>query len=286
MSSPGPDRPGIVRRFVASDGYRLAFRYYQASQPKSTIVAIHGIQSHSGWYGYSSQRLADAGYSVYFPDRRGSGENGTARGHAPSAERLINDVRQFARFVKEESKTTPSLLGLSWGGKLALVSAAGSPELFANLALLYPGLCARIKPNWWQQRLLKLIATAPRSRKRVRIPGLTESLFTRQSEWQQFIRNDHLSLRYASLAFLHASVVLDERVEVASQTMCLPSLLMLAGRDQIIDNSATRNLVRHFAGSDHTIREYEDASHTLEFEPTRAAIFTDLIDWLDAHSSK
>jgi len=281
--SIGTDIPaGQLRWFVASDGYRLAFRHYPATTaPAGTIVALHGIQSHSAWYGRTSQQLAGAGYEVFFLDRRGSGENGTQRGHAPHADRLLNDVRQFAGFVSRETQTQPTLLGLSWGGKLAFVAAGRMPELFANLVLLYPGLRARFGPNWFQRKLLKAISNSRRAKKRIRIPHLTASLFTDDPDWQQFIRDDHLALQYASLAFLHASVTLDEEVATAAKNLAMPMRVLLAGGDRIINNIDTRELVRQCSNSERSVVEYAGAAHTLEFEPNRAAIVDDLIKWLD-----
>lgn len=272
---------GTLRRFVASDGYRLAYRHFPAPHRRGVIVSLHGIQSHSGWYGHTCTQLAAAGYEVFFLDRRGSGENGTERGHAPHADRLINDVRQFASFVVRETNLKPTLLGLSWGGKLAFAAASRMPTMLTNLVLLYPGLCARFGPNWFQRKLLRAVAGSPRAKKRIRIPHLTESLFTKDPAWQQFIRDDYLAISHASLAFLHASVTLDGQVATAANKLALPMLIQLAGQDRIINNVDTRELVRHCANSDGTVVEYDNAAHTLEFEPNRAAIVADLIEWLN-----
>ena len=56
--------------------------------PRGYVVALHGIQSHSGWYEYSSGRMCEAGFEVRFLDRRGSGENTEDRGHAVHPDRL------------------------------------------------------------------------------------------------------------------------------------------------------------------------------------------------------
>ncbi len=37
----------------------------EISAAKAIIVAAHGIQSHSGWYYFSSSVLAEHGYDVY-----------------------------------------------------------------------------------------------------------------------------------------------------------------------------------------------------------------------------
>ena len=72
--------PPQFEHIVASDGYRLFARHWRPNgQPRGFVVALHGIQSHSGWYEYSSGRLCEAGYDVLFLDRRGSGRNFSRR---------------------------------------------------------------------------------------------------------------------------------------------------------------------------------------------------------------
>lgn len=270
--------------FIASDGYRLAFRRYRpARPPRGAVVALHGIQSHSGWYGFSCDRIRQAGYEVFFPDRRGSGENGTQRGHTPAAGRLINDVAQFLRFVQADTACLPTLWGMSWGGKLAVTTAAQHQNLMQNLVLSYPGLCPRVRPAWWQRAVLNVASRTRRAHKRLPIPLSDPALFTDSTRWQTFIRSDPLALHRVSAAFLHASVVLDRSIPAAARRIDAPTLTMLSGQDRIIDNEATKVLIRQFPCSDRTIHEYPDARHTLEFETNREEIVSELILWLNAH---
>ena len=56
-------------------------------------------------------------------------------------------------------------------------------------------------------------------------------------------------------------------------------LLLLAGRDRIIDNDQTRRFVERFAGPKEIV-EYPEAHHTLEFEPDPERHIRDLVRWL------
>lgn len=275
-----------VQTFVTSDGYQFRYRHWLATGPKGYVVALHGIQSNSGWYAYSSRRLCEAGFDVRFLDRRGSGLNEADRGHAVHPDRLVNDVVQFlCRVRHERDRESPQspiiLMGVSWGGKLAAVVAGRRPELCEGLALLYPGLTPRIRPSWWQRLLLKLAMRTGRQRRLAAIPLDDPELFTAQSEWQQFIRNDERSLHEATVGFLAASVALDAELPSLVANIHCPMLLMLAGRDRIIDNDATKQLFDRFGSADRRLLVYEDAAHTLEFEPNRESIVDDLIDWLN-----
>ena len=61
----------------------------------------------------------------------------------------------------------------------------------------------------------------------------------------------------------------------------MPVLLLLAGRDRIIDNDRTRRFVNRFASADKEVIEYPEAHHTLEFEPESGKFVDDLRRWLE-----
>jgi alpha-beta hydrolase superfamily lysophospholipase len=174
---------------------------------------------------------------------------------------------------------------MSWGGKLATVAAARRPDLFDGLALLYPGLCARVRATWLQNLQLTLADWLCVRRKRVPIPLDDPALFTGQPEWQEYVRHDPLALHEVTVSFLLANRALDRLLPQCPAEIRQPVLLMLAGADRIIDNAGTRAYVERFATPDRMVIEYPHACHTLEFEPDRERIFDDLLNWLRRVSS-
>src|ERR1700733_15329567 len=128
----------LVRSFVASDGYPLHVRIWPAeAKPHGQVVVLHGVQSHGGWYHGLGRSLAAAGYTVSFPDRRGSGANAIDRGHTPTARRLNLDLAEWVRSLHgEDSRMPVALAGISWGGKLAMIAAARNPKLVDAVALI------------------------------------------------------------------------------------------------------------------------------------------------------
>jgi acylglycerol lipase len=273
--------------FTTSDGYELAYRLWRpAGPPRAVVVALHGIQSHSGWYGYSSTRLAEAGYTVAYLDRRGSGMNGAFRGDAPHADRLINDVVQFTQHLSRIGLDGRAriLSAVSWGGKLAAAVASQRPELFDGLVLLAPGLCPHVRANAVQRAALRFGNATGAERRAVSIPLNDAELFTDVPAFQAFIRNDPLALRHVTVRFLQASREIDERFRRDVAAVRCPVLLMLAGRDRIVDNLATRRLVASFGSPAICIRSYPEACHTFEFDRQRHVILEDLVEWLRSHS--
>jgi alpha-beta hydrolase superfamily lysophospholipase len=268
--------------FLASDGYRLHYRRWVPPAPvRGRIVAVHGIQSHSGWYGWSCAQLARHGWDVWFADRRGSGMNEERRGHAPPARRLIDDVAELLHHVSAESPAVPTvLLSMSWGGKLALAVAAEQAARLAGLALLYPGLRPRVRPSWLQDVLLSWCRGRGYVNGLMPVPLDDPALFTSDPAYQERLRHDPLALHQVTRGFIMASRDLDALIESAPPAITCPIVVLLAGRDRIIDNAAVRQYATRFRGS-LTVQEYADAAHTLEFEGCRDQMLVDLAGWLN-----
>lgn len=274
----------IIRQLLTSDNQRLSFRHWTAvPECRGVVVTLHGIQSHSGWYTWSSERLAAAGYDVYFADRRGSGLNGIRRGHADHGLRLLNDVRQLIRIARREHADVSlplTLMSVSWGGKIAAALAAAWPGEIDRLALLYPGLIPLRQPTRFESLKLNVARRCDVRFRGVDLPLSDPQLFTAVPEHQRFIAEDPLALHRVTSGFLNAGRDLDRIVQHRCRHIVHPTLLMLAGQDQIIDNDATSQLVARFAATRQTTIRYPEACHTLEFEPEREQFISDLTDWL------
>lgn len=281
---PIQPRPGV---HVASDGYPLhLLRWTPPADafpvPIARAVVLHGVQSHADWYHNLGRRLAEHGIEAWFPDRRGSGSNTRERGHAPHSKRLLDDVAEILRNLRAAPPTDVPLLlaGISWGGKLVVAAAARNPELMDQIALLCPGLQPRVgvPPG---ERLRVALAFLLRPRKTFPIPLSEPELFTDNPAWHPFIRDDPKLLREGTAKLLAASAFLDRMVRKAPPRVAHPVLLMLAGRDRIIDNERTRAYFRTLATpeSRKTLIEYPEAGHTLEFEPDPNRYALDLVQW-------
>jgi alpha-beta hydrolase superfamily lysophospholipase len=276
-----------IEVYTASDGYRCHYRRYPpCGAAKGQVVYVHGIQSHGGWYEYSSARLAQEGWAVSFLDRRGAGLNEEARGDAPSFRRLLDDLAEFLAMMRagQEPLLPVFLVAISWGGKLAVALERRHPGLVDGLALLCPGLFPKVRPPW-KQRLAIAASRLPRPRRLFPIPLSDPVLFTANVERQQFIREDAFSLRQATARFLVESVRLDAYLRRAARYVKTPVLLMLAEHDRIIDNWLTRRYVEQFAAEDRQIIEYTGTHHTLEFEPEPEFFVRDLATWLERQRS-
>jgi alpha-beta hydrolase superfamily lysophospholipase len=275
------------RTYTASDGYRCHYRDYPvAGTPRGRVVFVHGIQSHAGWYEHSCERLRQAGFAVSFLDRRGSGQNAEARGDTPNFRRLLDDIAEFLRPLREQDPTLPIFLaGISWGGKPVVALQRRHPGLVDGLVLLCPGFCPRVGPKR-KERLAILWARLTAPRRLFPVPLSDPQLFTATPRWQEFIRDDPLSIRQATARFFVESVRLDLYLRFVASHVRLPILLLLAEHDRIIDNERTRAFVERFPAADKEVHRYAGAHHTLEFEADPEPFLRDLLRWLERQPKK
>jgi alpha-beta hydrolase superfamily lysophospholipase len=281
------DPPYRLKSYTSSDGYRCHYREYPPSgSPRGRIVFVHGIQSHAGWYEYSCRRLSEAGFAVFFLDRRGSGTNPEACGDAPSFRRLLDDIAEFLVPLRQQGPNLPLFLaGISWGGKPVTALQRRHPGLVDGLALLCPGFRPQVRPSR-KERLGILWSRLVSPRRLFPVPLSDPQLFTATPRWQEFIRTDPLSVREATARFFVESVRLDLYLRFAISHVHLPVLLLLAEHDRIIDNARTRALVERLPATDKEVHEYAGAHHTLEFEPDAEPFLTDLLHWLQRQCTK
>ncbi len=265
-----PDPVEEARTITASDGYPLCCRFWR---PKSTnvvgrILLLHGIQSHAGWYESLARTLARCGIETAMPDRRGSGANESDRGHARSPGQLLDDIDAVYRSWRESSGDSsfgPVLGGISWGGKLAVASLATRPDQWSGLALIAPGLFAKVRPPFATQIRIAA-ASIVRPQKKFPIPLADPALFTTDPQWQRFIATDETTLHEASARFFVTSRIFDLRLRRYARRISCPVLLQLAEADRIVNNLKTRAYVNALHGTQAKIIEYPGAHHTLEFE--------------------
>lgn len=265
-----------IQSFTAGDGYVWKYRrYLPTGSPPAELVVLHGIQSHGGWYDRSSRDLAVAGYSVSLLDRRGCGLNAHDRGDTPSFRRLLDDVAEYLTTLGRPRV----VVGISWGGKLAVGLQRRHPGLSNGLVLIAPGLCPRVRPPFGE-RLRIALSRFVAPRRPFPIPLNEPELFTANPERQAFIRDDPLALRQASARLLFESRRMDVYLRFAFRKVSAPVLLLLAEHDRIIDTAATRRMLGKFGTVDMTVFEYPGTHHTLEFEPAGPPFVGDLAGWL------
>ncbi len=272
-----------ARSYTTRDGEKLGYFEYSHSVPsKTAFVYLHGIESHSMWFHSAALEIQQDGYDLYLLDRRGSGVNresqGFVSGHIGSKDQWLADVHDFVAPIRDRHQRV-YLIGLSWGGKLAMAYLMSHSTMVDGVVLITPGLKSRVTLPFFSK--MRLIATRPFSSKfRFDVP-IRPEMFTTTPQHLVYIRQDDRRLHNVTGSFLWENLRLDRDIDKSIETVKLPILLFLAGQDQIIDNDGVTRLLHRAANAAVTVRTYEDQTHSIQFDaPKRLA--NDIDSWISS----
>ncbi|MHC5002259.1 MAG: alpha/beta fold hydrolase [Planctomycetota bacterium] len=274
--------PDTIRRegvYTTADGRDLAYVAHHA-RADTALVYLHGIESHAGWFDEAADLLCGRGFDVYCLDRRGSGINrenrGFPSGHVDTYETLFRDLDAFMRPMRDEYDAL-YLVGLSWGGKLAMGYALSRPEAADGLVLITPGLRALVdKPAGEKLAIVTASGLSPRS---YFTTPIDPEMFTTTPHVLEGIVADPLRLRLVTARFLMESTRLEWAIDEMMPANRLPILLVLAGQDRIIDNEGVVEVLRRGSRSDLEVVTYEDRTHSIQFDAPERLV-DDMAGWI------
>lgn len=267
-------------QLTLSGSYSAYARLWSAVEPHGAILYHHGIQSHCGWYEASARALCQAGYSVLQFDRRGSGRNSRDRGHAESAEQLIDDAhRARDELARLSGFANQHVIGVSWGGKLAVAAYVHNPTGVKSLTLVTPGLFPKVGVSKAEMARIGF-AMLYEPKRLFDIPLNDSGLFTANPDWQRFIETDPLTLRQCTAGFYLASRRMDRIVNRLAGSPPLPIHLLLAEDERIVNNERTATFVNGLGWDQSRIAWYSGARHSLEFESDPQIYFSNLIQFI------
>ncbi|MGB4777867.1 alpha/beta hydrolase [Microbacterium sp.] len=276
------------RSFTDDHGIRIFYDVHPAcAEPRGIVQLLHGVGEHAGRYGALIARLTDAGFTVYADDHRGHGRTGMAQwaGDATKLGRLgpgghraaVAAVWQFTRLIRDENPDLPLvIIGHSWGSFLTQILVNDHPEAFdavvlSGSSLRWPGSLnsGDLNKPWQAPDALGVEWLA--SDLTVGRAFLDDPLTTTTTLPKLFGIRDVLRL----LGKPRKDLGVD-----------LPLLLMVGRDDTVGGPRGVHRLAdayRTRSGlTDVTTLVYPGARHEIFNETMAAAVFADLLAWLDA----
>ena len=219
--------------------------------------------------------------AVYGLDRRGSGINTRTFGRFKDWVCDINMLIKIAR--KQYPCAKIHLISVCFGAKLATVCAIQQVERFDSLIYLSPGLSVKVKPTVSEKIKIGL-SLFPGLSFNVQTPIRVDKMFTDSPDALYYLYNDKLRT-FAPRAsdFLQARKI-DSYILKNSDKVKIPSLVLLAGNDQIVDNAKTKMAFQRFDQKPKII-EYLNSEHVIFFGHEKNQLTTDIVDFLKAHST-
>lgn len=267
----------VISSYKTRQGEELFYRSWKGSRSSpSCLIFVHGIESHSGWFQETGERLSDLGLEVYALDRRGSGLNKEGRGHLTDFRILSYDLEDFLAqaYVREKECI---LVGMCWGAKAVLCFLLLFPPKVARVIFITPGLKTKLSLPFLK-KMKWLGATIFTPFRRLALP-ITPEMFTLEKKYLEKIKKDELKLTSITGSFFRENLRLDRALKRLEADLKVKVLLLLAGEDRIIDNEAVVIFLRRYF-KNFDIISYPETRHGLLFEPVKEKVISDMVNWV------
>ncbi len=277
--------PGIETTqewLTMSDSTRLFCRVWRTNSP-ATLLILHGLGAHSGWFIDMGNALASRGLNVWMVDHRGFGRSEGPRGHVTDYRRFLADIDAVVDAIfAAQPETRLFLLGHSMGGIFATHYAADHPKKLAGMLLLNPWVKDQSKVS-----VGTLLAVLPRGMFKSSRPFAVaggHDVMTTNPEAVKLLGADPYWVRAESASFLWQITLMRGQMLSQARRVMVPALVLQAGQDRSVVASASEETFRQLGSADKTWKLYPTYAHDSEFEADRSAMDDDIADWLKARS--
>jgi lysophospholipase len=277
----------------------IAYAYAQNPANKGTVVISAGRIEAYIKYKEVIFDIFQRGYSVFIHDHRGQGFSGRLTdnphmGYVDDFDDYVADLHGFMQqVVLPQCQHQPLLLGHSMGCAIAALYCLAYPQVFKKVAFSAPMFGIRpALPTWIASLLVKSHFAFGR------LLGRQYAYFLGQQDYVEhaFAQNrlTHSAVRYqifrdeyrhhpqaqlggVTAHWLHAAALAMNRIEQSAMHFPLPSLVLQAGADAVVDNARQSRVARGFPKCQ--IQVIPNARHELLMEadeyrqPTMQAIF-------------
>jgi lysophospholipase len=277
--------------FALPDGAKLFYRFWQAADATApSLVLLHGLGAHTGWFIDMGNELHARGLTIYMPDHRGFGRSDGERGHVRDWRVYPRDTSAFLDEAQRRSPGAPLFaLGHSMGGRFMLYVAAEEAQSgrnrLAGLILVNPWVKEVNRIPLGQQVGIGL--RGMRGSSRIVNYKYDPANMTTNPEAHQLLQSDPNWVKQQSASFLY-QVGLQMAGGVLKQAKAVrcPTLVLQSGADKAILIKRTRKMYDALGAKDKTYKTYPGFAHDFEFEPERAALDADIAAWCASHAAR
>jgi alpha-beta hydrolase superfamily lysophospholipase len=237
---------------------------------------MHGLGEHCGRYAHVARFFNECGWALRTYDHRGHGRSGGARGDVTDDEVILRDARIVIDDFSRKFDRPPLLLGDSMGGLFAARFAAGALSPLRGLILVSPALSV---PMSHAQKLLLLTLGAVAPGLGVH-NGLPTRYLSHDPAIEDAYNKDPLVHAKITARLVRSMLAAADFVQSRASTLAIPTLLLIAGDDRLVDASASESFHARLAPGISTMHRYQDFYHEIFNETEAKRVFDDLGVWL------
>ncbi|SFB32166.1 Lysophospholipase, alpha-beta hydrolase superfamily [Collimonas sp. OK607] len=280
---------GLEQQLTTEDGIPLSVTDWlpdPGAPVTGSILLMHGLGEHAGRYAHVVRFFNRCGLLVRSYDHRGHGRSGGPRGDVPDQTALLRDAklvlddlsRQQQLRYPELANSAPLLFGHSMGGLFAARFAVAGMSPLRGLILSSPGLALRLsRVQLGLLKMMSVLAPGLAVPNGLDVNHLSHDPAVAQAYGDDPLVHNKISARLLSSMLLAGKFALDQ-----AHTLAIPTLLVIAGDDRIIDPDGSRRFFAALPPAIATLRDYDGMYHEIFNEIGAERVFADVRRWLDA----
>ena len=269
----------MEHQLTTSDKLKLFAQSWEAEKKAiANVVIVHGLGEHSSRYDHVARIFAANGFNVFAFDQRGHGRSGGKKGHTPSAEMLMDDIRLAILQAKVLfGETLPLFLyGHSLGALEVLYFGATCQSDLKGIIATSPPLDISSTPQS-KVTMAKLMNPI--------LPGLT---MANALELAALSQDENVVAAYKADPLVHDKISVRlgyfvmtgrDKIFEAAPDWQYPLLLMHGTADRICGIKGTDELFEVMKG-DVIYKRWEGLYHETHNEPQQAEVIEAMVDWM------
>ena len=265
-------------RGLGAQGIELFWRLWEAPDPKSALLLVHGLGEHSGRYDQFARALAEEGTTVFSFDLRGHGHSPGPRGDVDAFPRFLEDLLGMEdEMLRQVPGRLPRfLLGHSLGGLICIRRLQVFKGPFQGAVISAPWM-ATAAPDWLR-RVGRFLGVALPT---VPIPaGINPDRLTRDPEMMEAWRKDPLIHTRITGRFFREAEREQRRAWISRMPQDLPTLFLVPQEDRVVRSSVTITFARAIVGTGTRVEILEGREHEPLNDIGRHEVYRMVIDWL------
>jgi len=270
----------------SKDGITFFAQGWEPDQgkPKAFVALVHGLGEHTARFAHVGKAMTEAGYALAGFDLRGHGKSGGPRGHSPSLDAYMQDIREFLQLMTQRYPGIPHFLyGHSLGGLLALAYTIQYGARLRGVVVTGAALRDSLQAQRAKLAMVRLFALI--LPKMTMASGLDISTISRDREIVEAYRIDPLVHTSITLGFGRAGLDAIDLCFARAKEFPTPLLMIHGTADKITYPSGSEEFARLVseAGTDVTLKLWDGLYHEVHNEPEKVEVFKFIIKWLDNH---
>lgn len=265
-------------RGLGAQKLELSWRAWEAQDPTSSLLLVHGLGEHSGRYDAFARVLAAQGVSVFSFDLRGHGRSPGPRGDVDAFPRFLEDLLGMEEEMAREIPVSGPrfLMGHSLGGLICIRRLQVFRGGYAGVVVSAPWLRTAL-PDWLRAVGRFLGHTLPG----VPLPaGTNAQRLTRDPEMARAWQEDPLIHKRITGRLFKEAEREQFRAMVSGWPPDLPALYLVPDGDKVVRAPVTLAFARAIVGEAVRLEILEGGAHEPLNDLGREEVYQMVLDWL------